>query len=268
MERQSVLPLGMAMSGGGVRGVAHLGILKALNEKGIFPDRLSGTSAGAIAGAMYAGGYTPSEILDIIIQTNYFRFIKPAISWKGLLKLDQIAGLYDQYLPVDNFSSLQIPLTVAATDIQKGETRYFEKGELIRPLMASSCIPGMFDPIEIQGEFYVDGGVLNNLPVEPLLDRCDKIIGVNCNHLPEEKNITNIKKLIERTVIMSMNYNVYSRKSHCDYFLEPVGLARFGVLEIKKTKEIFSIGYESALEFLDNLPEIESLKTKKFHKIE
>ena len=268
MKDQTVLPLGMAMSGGGIRGVAHLGILKAFNEKGIFPDRLSGTSAGAIAGAMYAGGYSPSEILDIIIQTRYFRFIKPAISWKGLLKLDQVAELYAQYLPVDDFSSLKIPLSVAATHLQKGETRYFEQGELIKPLMASSCIPGMFDPIEIQGEFYVDGGVLNNLPVEPLIGRCEKIIGVNCNHLPEEKNITNIKKLIERTVIMSMNYNVYSRKSQCDYFLEPIGLAQFGVLEIKKTKEIFSIGYESALEFLDNLPEIESLVNNKMDSLE
>jgi NTE family protein len=268
MIHQNVLPIGMALSGGGIRGVAHLGILKAFNEKGIFPDRLSGTSAGAIAGAMYAGGYSPTEILDIIIQTRYFRLIKPAISWKGLLKLDQVAALYAQYLPVDDFSSLRLPLSVAATNLQKGETRYFEEGELIKPLMASSCIPGMFDPIEIQGEFYVDGGVLNNLPVEPLLGRCHKIIGVNCNHLPEEKNITNFKKLIERTVVMSMNYNAYSRKSQCDYFLEPSGLAQFGVLEIKKTKEIFSIGYESALEFLDNLPEIDTLVNNKMNRIE
>ncbi|WP_114752055.1 patatin-like phospholipase family protein [Pleomorphovibrio marinus] len=267
MKHQNVASIGIALSGGGIRGVAHLGILKAFNEKGIFPDRISGSSAGAIAGAMYAGGYSPLEILDIIIQTRYFRFIRPAISWKGLLKLDQLAGLYARYLPVDDFSSLTIPLTVAATHLQKGETTYFEKGELIKPLMASSCIPGMFDPIEIDGSYYVDGGVLNNMPVEPLLGTCQKIIGINCNHLPEEQHITNIKKLIERTVIMSMNYNVYSRKNLCDYFLEPVGLAKFGVLEIKKTKEIFAIGYESALEFMDNLPEIESMVKNKLDTI-
>jgi NTE family protein len=242
--------IGIALSGGGVRGVAHLGVLKALNQHHIYPNRFSGSSAGAIAGALYCSGLDPDEILEIIIKTNYFKFIKPAISWTGILKMDSVEELYAKYLPTNNFADLQIPLTVVAVDIKRARVVYFSEGELIKPLMASSCIPGMFDPMEINHVFYVDGGVLNNLPVEPLEGICDAIIGVNCNHLPVEHNIKNIKALIERTVIMSMNYNAYSRKNSCDYFIEPQGLARYGVLDIKKAKEIFEVGYQTAMEFI------------------
>ena len=249
MEKQS--HIGIALSGGGVRGIAHLGVLRAMDEAGISPSAISGSSAGAIAGVMYAKGFAPDEILEIIIQTNYFKFIWPSVSWKGILKMDHITPLYEKYLEVNDFSSLRIPMTMAATDLHLGQTAYFSSGEIIRPLMASSCIPGMFEPILLDGRYYIDGGVLNNMPVEPLQDSCDVIIGVNCNHLPEQQNIRHIKSLIERTVIMSMNYNVYSRRGMCDHFVEPVGLARFGVLEIKKAKEIFEIGYQTMKEYID-----------------
>jgi NTE family protein len=116
--------------------------------------------------------------------------------------------------------------------------------------MASSCIPGMFEPIRLEDDLYVDGGVLNNLPVEPLVDDCQTVIGVNCNNLPELKEAPNIKGLIERSVIMALNYNVYSRKIKCDYFIDPPGLAQFGVLEIKKAKEIYATGYQYCKKFL------------------
>ncbi|EOZ98274.1 hypothetical protein A33Q_0928 [Indibacter alkaliphilus LW1] len=248
--------IGLALSGGGVRGIAHLGVLKALNDHDIFPNRLSGSSAGAIAGALYCSGHDPSEILEIIIKTNYFKFLRPAISWTGILKMDVVEDLFLKYIPENKFESLKIPLSVAATDIKRGKVVYFSEGPLIRPLMASSCIPGMFDPIAIDNKFYVDGGVLNNLPVEPLDGSCDYIIGVNCNHLPVEHNINNIKKLIERTVIMSMNYNVYSRKEKCDFFIEPKGLARYGVFDIKKSEDIFKAGYEATLIFIEENQQI------------
>lgn len=262
----SDLKIGIAMSGGGVRGVTHLGVLKALNEHGIFPNRVAGSSAGAIAGALYCSGYSPDEILEIIIKTNFFKFLKPAISWTGILKMDLIPELYGKYLKEDNFSALQIPLTVAATDVRRAKAVYFSEGELIKPLMASSCIPGMFDPILIDNHYYIDGGVLNNLPVEPLDGICDFIIGVNCNHLPVEHNIKNIKSLIERSIIMTMNYNVYSRKHVCDFFIEPPGLARYGVLETKKAKDIFQAGYDTTVSYIQENPSLLELKSKTLKK--
>jgi NTE family protein len=249
LEKQT--RIGIALSGGGVRGISHLGVLKAMDEAGLKPTAISGSSAGAIAGVMYAKGYGPEEILEIIVQTNFFKFIRPSVSWKGILKMDQLTPLYEKYLEVDDFSALPIPITFAATDLHLGQTVYFSKGEIIKPLMASSSIPGMFEPILMDGRYLIDGGVLNNMPVEPLQDTCNIIIGVNCNQLPVEQNIRHIKSLIERTVIMTMNYNVYSRRGMCDHFVEPIGLARFGVLEIKKAREIFDIGYQTMKAYID-----------------
>jgi NTE family protein len=256
--------IGIALSGGGVRGIAHLGVLNAMDEVGLKPSAISGSSAGAIVGVMYAKGYAPEEILEIIIQTNYFKFMRPSVSWKGILKMDQFTPLYEKYLEVDSFSALSIPMTMAATDLHLGQTVYFSAGEIIKPLMASSCIPGMFEPISIEGRFYIDGGVLNNMPVEPLLDSCDLIFGVNCNHLPIEQNIRHFKSLIERTVIMSMNYNVYSRRGMCDHFIEPLGLARFGVLEIKRAREIYDIGYQFMRSYLELHPHLNAVAPTSF----
>lgn len=253
---KSKVKVGIALSGGGIRGISHLGVLKALSEIGIVPTKISGTSAGAIVGAMYCQGYQPEEILKIIVETNFFKFIRPAISWNGILKMESIGELYKVYLPHNDFAKLKTPLAVAATDIQKGKVVYFDEGELIKPLMASSSIPGMFAPIIIENRILVDGGVLNNLPVEPLEGICDYVIGVNCNHLPEESNITNMKKLIERAVIMSMNYNVYSRKAKCDYFIEAPGLAKYGVFDIKKAPELFQAGYKQTMKMIEDNPTI------------
>lgn len=253
---KSKLKVGIALSGGGIRGISHLGVLKALGEIGIVPAKLSGTSAGAIVGAMYCQGYQPEEILKIIVETNYFKFMRPAISWNGILKMESVGNLYKIYLPHNDFAQLKTPLAVAATDIQRGKVVYFDEGELIKPIMASSSIPGMFEPIVIDKKYLVDGGVLNNLPVEPLEGICDFVIGVNCNHLPEESNIKNMKKLIERTVIMAMNYNVYSRKAKCDYFIEAPGLGRFGVFDIKKAPELFQAGYDQTMKVIEENPSI------------
>lgn len=256
---KSKVKIGIALSGGGVRGISHLGVLKALNEVGIFPTKVSGTSAGAIAGVMYCQGYTPEEILKIIVETNYFKFMRPAISLTGILKMDAMQSLFKIYLSHDDFAQLKTPLAVAATDIKKGKAIYFSEGELIKPIMASSCIPGMFDPIVIGSRYLVDGGVLNNLPVEPLEGFCDYVIGVNCNQLPEEANIRNMKNLIERSVIMAMNYNVYSRKSKCDYFIEAPGLGKYGVFDIKKAPELFQAGYDQAMKVIEENPSLQEL---------
>ena len=248
--------IGIAFSGGGVRGISHLGVLKALNEVGIFPDQVSGSSAGAIVGAMYCQGYRPDEVLKIIIETNYFKLLRPAISWKGLFNLDSLAELLKNYLPHNDFAALKTTLHVAATDIGKGEVVFFNSGKLIEPILASSCIPGMFEPIFYESRYLVDGGVLNNLPVEPLQDTCDILIGVNCNHLPELGKVRNVKNLLERAVMMNLNFNVYSRKGACTYFIEAPGLGKYGVFDLKKAPEFFQAGYNQAMKVIEANPSL------------
>lgn len=257
---KSNLKIGIAFSGGGVRGISHLGVLQALHEVGIFPTQVSGTSAGAIVGALYCQGYSPQDILKIIVETNYFKFLKPAISLKGLLKMESIEQMMKKYLPHNDFSQLKIPLSVAATDIKKGKVVYFDEGTLISAVMASSCIPGMFEPIVIDQTFLIDGGVLNNLPIEPLDGTCDYVLGVNCNHLPDESDIKNMRQLIERSVIMSMNFNVYSRRDKCDHFIEAKGLGKYGVFDIKKASELYRAGFEATHSYIEQNPSILDLK--------
>ena len=248
--------IGLALSGGGVRGISHLGVLKALNEVGIFPNQISGSSAGAIVGVMYCQGYSPDDVLKIVIETNYFKLMRLAISWKGLFNLDSLAELLKTYLPVDEFSALKIPLHVAATDIGKGEVVFYNSGRLIEPILASSCIPGMFEPIEYDSRYLVDGGVLNNLPIEPLKEKSDLVIGVNCNHLPELGKVRNVKNLLERAVMMNLNFNVYTRKGACDYFIEAPGLGKYSVFDLKKAPELFQAGYEEAMRVIEANPSL------------
>jgi NTE family protein len=241
---------GLALSGGGARGISHLGVLEAFEEYGLQPAHISGTSAGAIIGALYAAGNRPWEILRFIVKTKLFKFFKPATSFTGLLRMETTEKLYEKLLLENSFESLQIPLTVSATDIEKGETVYFSSGELIKPLQAASCVPVIFAPVEIGGKYFVDGGILNNMPVEPLEGKYDYIIGVHSNALPTNLKVTNIKQMVERSLHLAINMNVEDRKKKCHFFIEPPKMALFGVYDVAKAQEIYHIGYEYAKEKL------------------
>jgi len=241
--------IGLVLSGGGARGISHLGALQAIDEMGIYPKFLSGTSAGAIVGALYAAGHRPMEILNFITKTNILRYFKPAGNLTGLLRIEKTEEAFRLFLAEDNFESLKIPLFVNATDIERGEIVYFSTGELIKPLQAASCIPFLFAPVEIGGRFYIDGGILNNLPAEPLVGRCDYIIGIHSNAVSELK-VNNMKQVIERTFHLIINANIESRKSLCHLFIEPPEMASYKVFDVAKAKEIFDIGYRHTKQVL------------------
>ncbi|MBC7919916.1 MAG: patatin-like phospholipase family protein [Ferruginibacter sp.] len=250
------MKIGLALSGGGARGIAHLGVLKALLEQGIQPAMISGVSAGAIAGALYAAGYHPDEVLEIIISTNMFRFLRPAMSRVGILKMERTDELYLKYLTGNEFEKLNIPLIVSATNLNLGETVYFSRGELIKPLQASSCIPVLFEPVRFNGNTYVDGGILNNLPVEPLLDTCDFIIGVHTNPYDTQQKLTSVRAVMERSLLLAVHYNVKERVKRCDLFIEPGDLRRFATFDLAKGREIFDIGYQHTMKLVDQLTEL------------
>lgn len=242
---------GFVLSGGGARGVAHLGVLKAFEERGIKPSGISGTSAGAIVGAMYASGYSPDEILEIIIKAKFFTSLRPAMSFSGLLQMESLGKLFSQYLKND-FSSLKIPLTVATTDLKHGTTKYFSEGTLIKPLLAASCIPVVFKPVDIKGIEYVDGGMLNNLPVEPLIGEYDKIVGVHTNPIHDDFQGTNAKTIIERCLLMAVSGNIAQRADKCDIYIEPDELGKFSGMDLTKAQQIFDLGYTFTKENIDN----------------
>ncbi len=173
------MKVGLALSGGGARGFAHFGVLKALEELGVQVDMVSGTSAGSVVGAFHACGYAVDDAKSLASQTNLFKVIWPAFSWKGVFSMSRSEDIFKKHFPKDDFSATKIPLYVTATNLNTGNPDVFSKGEMIKPMMASCCIPFIFDPIKIDQNVYVDGGLVNNLPVEAIREHCDIVIGVN-----------------------------------------------------------------------------------------
>ncbi len=238
------MKIGLALSGGGARGFAHLGIIKALEELGIVISELSGTSAGAIAGAFYCYGHKPDQILEIISSTGFLKSVRPAWSWAGLLSMDGFKEVMHKYLPENSFGSLKIPLTVAATEIRLGKITYFNSGELISSVIASSTIPALFNPMILDGHVYVDGGIMDNLPVRPLVGKCDFIIGCHSNPVEQRFDIKNVKEVTERSLLIAINVNSSHSKAHCNVVIEPPDLGKFSTFDLSKGKEIFGIGYQ------------------------
>lgn len=244
---------GLVLSGGGVRGIAHLGVLKALEEAQVKINAISGTSAGAIIGALYSHGYSPDYILKEIVSTSFFKLLKPALSLQGMLNIDGVGKFLKNYFPIDSFSSLKIPLTVAATNLQKGISEYFDSGELIVPLLCSSCIPVVFNPVRFNNMLYIDGGILNNLPLAPLKKNNKFIIGSHCNPIDDDYHRRGYKTLVERTMLMAINGNVKSVKKECDLLIEPQELKKIGGFEISKAEKIFACGYDETKAVLSQL---------------
>jgi NTE family protein len=238
------MKIGIVLSGGAARGIAHLGVLKALLEKNIEISGISGCSAGAIVGALFAAGYSPDHIYEIVVSTNTLRALRPAWSRIGLLNMKRAEEIYLKYLPHNSFEQLKIPLTVNATDLYNGETVYFSSGELLKPVMASCCIPGLFEPIVLNQKTFVDGGVLNNMPVEPLLDKYDFIIGSHCNPYGVSKVPKSMATLVQKALFLAINNNSKSRLKLCNLLIEPPLLKSFDPFNIRKSQEIFKVGYE------------------------
>lgn len=238
------MKIGLALSGGGARGIAHIGVLKALDGMGINISLLSGTSAGSIVGALYAYGYSPDKIFDIIKNVSIFRSVRPAWTWSGLLTMDGLKELLFHALPENDFKALKIPLRIAATEISKGEVHYFDQGELVPAIVSSCSIPAVFNPVHYNGGTFVDGGLCDNLPSRAMVGSCDFVIGSHCNPISNNFDARNLKVVIERSLLMAINGNTRQSKALCNVVIEPKKLDQFSSFEMARAKEIFDIGYE------------------------
>lgn len=250
------MEIGIVLSGGGARGIAHLGILKALEEFGIRASIMSGTSAGAIAGAFYAKGYPILEIVKIIQNGHFFGPTKLLWNQKGLFSMKGFEEIYKTHFPTNSFDELKIPLFIAATDILKGEIHYFSSGDLSAALMASSCVPVIFDPVQLNHSLFVDGGILNNFPVEPLNGKCDKIIGVDVNSIRVEQAEIRKSNLLDRSFHLSQAASVLAKGNQCDLFIQPPNMSQFGMFEIKRSQEIYDYGYAYGLGLEEEIKQI------------
>ena len=211
---------------------------------GLALDHIAGTSAGAIAGALLAQGYTPDESLKIIESSSFVRHLRPAWNRMGLLRLDTMVDLYKKYIPHDSFEGLQIPMHVVAVDLNAGEQVVFEQGELIRPVLASCCLPGIFEPFLINKRQFVDGGVLNNLPVDVIEHKVDFLIGSHCNVLGPRKPIRSMRGVIERSLVLAVQSKTKERFGKCNVLIEPPQLAEYSTTDVSRARDLFRAGYQ------------------------
>lgn len=246
------MPIGLVLSGGGMRGAAHIGVIKALEEHDIKINEVSGVSAGAIVGSLFAGGMKWEDILRFFKSVNVTDYKKFAFGKPGFINTDKYYKTLQGIFPDDDFGALKIPLYINATNIISGENKTFSSGKLIKPILASAAFPGVYTPVEIDGNHYVDGGVLNNFPVEVLKENNDKIIGVYVNPFGD----LDIKELKYSYSVLERAYRIKSAKEDiakfkdCDLVVCPDQLNNFGIFDSSKVDKIFEFGYAKAQELI------------------
>ncbi len=246
--------VGVVLSGGGARGAAHLGVLAALNDLNINISAISGVSAGSIIGALYAAGHSPASILDVFKKKSLFGITDIAFMKGGLFSMTGLRNTLKSLIPVDDFSALKIPFYVTATDVAMGCSVSYSEGPLIDTVIASSSVPVVFEPVAYGGRQLLDGGILNNLPVEPLMGKYDVIIGSHVNKLHDGVNPVKLTKssLIEQCFHMAIAAGVMQRSMACDVFIEPL-LSGFGMFDMKAADALYEKGYAATMNHKDML---------------
>jgi NTE family protein len=258
MNEEKKYKLGLVLSGGGYRGAAQIGVIKAMEENAIEADIVAGVSAGALVGSMYACGVKHDKILDFFKNAKLFQLSHYTYGKPGLLDSEKFIEYISTYLPQCHYEDLKRPLFVAATDMLSGRLTVFSTGELNKKILASCAFPFIFSPVEIDGSYYSDGGIINNFPVETIRDKCERLIGVFVNPVKtiKKEELSSSLKVLERAFTISTSIVHQGKFNMCDFVIEPESLHEYNIFDRKNIDKIFQEGYESAL------PVIEKLKMK------
>jgi NTE family protein len=267
-DNKNLPKFGIALSGGGARGIAHIGVLQALEEFGIKPRVVSGTSMGAIVGVFYAAGYSPREMLKVLVERKFHKMINWHRPFSGLIDIGQVQKVMADMIGTDDFSSLKMPFYCAVTNLNSGLEEIKHEGKLFQWVMASASIPVVFEPQIIDGQTYVDGGLLNNLPAEAIREKCQVLIGVHVNHNGPEEEVKGLKTIAERAFRLGIAQNVEESKKICDFVIEPPEAREFSTFNFNRAEEIYQVGYDATVRqimqlFEDiNLEKVMQLKRK------
>jgi NTE family protein len=237
-------PLGIVLSGGSVRGSAHVGFLKRLQELDKHPEIIAGSSAGAMVGALYASGISTEKMMDFFKKTPLFKYKSFNPLKSGIFDTEMYLEVFKDFIP-ETFEELSKPLIIATTNLESGKAQYFSSGELHKPLLASCAIPFVFAPVKIDGTLYVDGGVMDNYPVEQLMGKCERIVGSFLGYpgAMTKKDLKTKLKISSRVKELVM----YAASSHkfamTDLTIEHP-LQSYSYFDQKKMEEIYQVGYK------------------------
>lgn len=241
---------GLVLSGGGARGFAHAGAIKALAEVGIKPDIVAGVSAGSIAAVMYAAGIEPEKMLELFLNARFTDFCELGVPKDGFFNLDRFKTFLRRNIPYANLEDLPIPTVIGATDLDNGRKVAFETGPLAERVVASCSIPIVFKPVKIDGVRHVDGGVLHNLPAWTIRDRCKYLIGINCSPLSKTPVSNSLIDIALRSYELLAKTNVVADMELCDIVIRTDEIAKYKVFNLKQIEKVFESGYRYTLDFL------------------
>lgn len=245
----------MAFSGGGARGFSHIGALMAFEKFGIVPDVMSGVSAGSIAAALYGAGLSPQDIIKCFSEaSNFSDFTEFSLPKKSFLKLDRFGRLLESWLPVKRLEEMRIPTIICATDIDRGKSVGWGRGEIVPRVLASCSIPIVFSPVKINGVNYVDGGVLRNLPAWAIREYCTTLYGLNCS--PVERAYSRKDTIIDvafRSFQLMMKANMPQDIRLCDHVVESVAIANVKTFDLSSLRKGVAAGYDAASRVLENI---------------
>ena len=241
---------GITLSGGGFRGIAHLGVLQYLKELQIELDAVSGASAGALVGSFIAAGYAPLEIFSFAKKEKFFSYSDISARNGGIFCTAIFEKIIRKYIPHDSFEALKIPLYVSVTDLTNSKPLIFNQGSLSFAVKASCCFPLVFQPVLYGEDTYLcDGGLLNNFPVEQIKATCNNSIGVNINPINRAEGKLGYKEIVGRIIRITTSSIKADASSNCDVYMQPDEINRFGTFDINKADEIYQFGYEYAQTF-------------------
>jgi len=247
--------LGLVLSGGGARGIAHIGVIDALRSQGLEPDSIAGSSSGAIIGALAAAGHSTETMLEFFHKVSPFRLSVVTVRKAGILDTAKVVASFREYFPEDSFEALKIRLFLTATDIVNARPKIFESGPLISAILASCSMPMVFTPTEVDGRWYVDGGVINNFPIEPLRGRCDIVVGHYASPLRSVRNsdLSGVLAVSERALEVGMHFASKQKFYECDVLVSCPELKEYGLFDTKHHREIFDAGRRATLDAMDSI---------------
>ena len=248
--------LGLVLSGGGTRGLAHAGVLKFLTEKNIVPDVLACCSAGSIVGSMYAIGKKPEEILEFFKSVYFFNWRHFTFNKPGLLSSAIFSDYLEPIFKDKTLKDLTVETKIISTDLVSGKLKIFENTDpVVNSIIASCAIPGITTPYIIDNEMYSDGGILNNFPADIIHQDCEQMIGVYVSpaHHVEISDLMSIVSITTRAYELLSHRTEIFKFGYCDWMIISQKLSEYSIFERKPTRleEIFEIGYQAAKSSFD-----------------
>lgn len=238
--------IGLALGGGGARGIAHIVYLKAMDEMGVKPSVISGTSSGAIAGALYAGGMSAELMLTKVqqalsVKRNASGYLRQGLSRVGSAVSSLARKTLLGMLPVKTFEELAVPLRIVATNFNTLKERVFFEGEIIDSLMASIAYPGVFFPQPVDGSFYMDGGATNIVPFDVIRGECDVLIAIDVSAVRPNEYKPSIKNAVSATWAATQEALISLKLQQCpvELFERPT-FDDVATFEFYKYKSIYS----------------------------